>query len=246
MADEEVTAYTTDEAFGQAVVVVLNVLGEWTNTGIRDKAIRLYLKYKEGELESFLIRSSTIDYTDYINNQDDDWSHLEDDLTYTPMDDSDAIVGVWRSTDGKQTWSAQDYSWRDANPLSGYDNALTVTAGNAWFKVKYWYDDTLNYEDLTESLDYYARVFLNAYTDGNFELYKSDKVSDTPYNNSTKMNYTTDISSLDIDAEYGSAGNIFANTLHAYYLSYTGVSIDIGIGSDEYSSPTNEDPDNWS
>jgi len=27
MADEEVTAYTTDEAFGQAVVVVLNVLG---------------------------------------------------------------------------------------------------------------------------------------------------------------------------------------------------------------------------
>ena len=47
------------------------------------------------------------------------------------------------------------------------------------------------------------------------------------------MDYLTDTSNLDINSSYGSAGNVFANTLQSYYLSYTAVSIDIDVGSDD-------------
>jgi hypothetical protein len=225
---EETPTYTIEDAYELAQMVIGDISYQFTST--RDKAIRLYLAANMGAVESYNVRSSTTDYTDTIMISADMspvWAHLEDDLSNNPSDHSEAIKSVERSSDGGQNWQNADYSWQVLTPLTGYPNALTIQDPAAYrYKISYWYDDVLFYQDLIETIEYYARVFLNQYTDGNYNLDTSEgNYQDTAYAQTTNIEYSTDTSNMDIDENYSSGGNVFANTLQDYYLLYCGVSI---------------------
>ncbi len=210
--------YTAALAYEAAQEVSSSVDYDFSST--RDKALRLILSYDQGRTPEIEIRSSKVDDTGYIVETTSSVEQVQGELSETPVANSEAIRSV-------------QYRESHRGPFQGYgrwewdseSGELTVEDGNRFYRVSYWYDDVLEFEDLTESTDYYARVFLTDLLGGADQYeYIDGTVSETGFAKRFTPDYDTDTTLFDIDPNYGSAGNVFTNVLRAQYLSYTGVS----------------------
>jgi len=208
--------YTVSDAYEFAQQTIGDISYQFTST--RDKAIRFYLAYNQGSVSSYPVRTSTVEDTGYIVETTSSLEQIQGELSETPSTNSEAIRFVqYREEDSGPFESYADWKW---NSESG---ELTVEDGNRFYRVSYWYDDTLEFEELTESVDYYARVFLTDFLGGADQYeYTDGEVSETGFAKRFTPDYDTDTTLFDIDPNYSSAGNVFTNVLQAFYLSYTG------------------------